>query len=60
MVSGVHFRDGMLRILGNTLSGCVTQDLKVDPSEACVIHPTHPVRLVVCISIVHVGWYTIG
>ena len=36
--------------LGNTLSGCVTQDPRVGPSEAYAIHPTHPVRLVVCTS----------
>jgi len=33
--------------LGNTLSGCVTQDPREGPSEACVIHPTHPAHLVV-------------
>ena len=36
--------------LGNTLSGCVTQDLRVGPSEDCAIHPTHPVCLVACTS----------
>ena len=35
---------------GNTLSGCVTQDPREGPSEACVVQPTHPVRLVVCTS----------
>ena len=34
--------------LGNTLTGSVTQDPRVGPSEACAIHPTHPVHLVVC------------
>ena len=38
--------------LGNTLSGCITQDPREGPgpSQACAIHPTHPVRLVACIS----------
>ena len=36
--------------LGNTLSGSVTQDHRVGPSEASAIHPTHTVRLVVCTS----------
>ena len=51
MVSGVRFRaGGDVGTLGNTLSGCVTQDPRVGPSEACAVHPTHPVRLVVCTS----------
>ena len=29
--------------LGNTHSGCVTQDPRVGPSETCAIHTTHPV-----------------
>jgi len=48
MVSGVHFRDRMLVHMGNTLSGCVTQDPRVGPSETCAIHPTHAVHLVAC------------
>ena len=36
--------------LGNTLSGCVSQDPSVGPSEACAVHPTHPVCLVACTS----------
>ena len=32
--------------LGNTVSEFVTQDSK----QASTIHPTHPVRLVVCMS----------
>jgi len=35
---------------GNTHSGCVTQDPRVGTSEACAIHPTHPVYLVACTS----------
>ena len=34
----------------DTLSGCVTQDLRVGSSEGCGIHPTHPVGVVVCTS----------
>ena len=36
--------------LGNTLSGCVTQDPRVGPSEVSAIHPTYLVRLVACTS----------
>ena len=49
--------------LGNTLSGCVTQDPRVGASEASAIHSTHPVTWLhaqVSPSVVHVGWYTNG
>ena len=39
-----YFVSGMSRdvgMLGNTLSGCVTQYPRVDASEASAIHPTH-------------------
>ena len=39
MVSGVLFQGWDVGTLGNTLSGCVTQDLV--PQEASTIHPTH-------------------
>ena len=42
--------------LGNTLSGCVTQDQRVGPSEACAIHPIHPVHLVVCMIEISEGF----
>ena len=42
--------------LANTLSGCVTQDPRVGPSEACAIHPTRPVCLVVCMSEAYSYW----
>ena len=32
--------------LGDILSRCVTQNPRVGPSEACAIHPTHPVGMV--------------
>ena len=32
----------LICILGETLSGCVTHDPRVVPSEPCAIHPTHP------------------
>ena len=53
IVHGLHgvwclFQGWDIGTLGNTLSQCVTQDPKVGPSEACAIHPTHPVRLVAC------------
>ena len=54
LVHGLHgdrclFQGWDISTLGNTLSGCVTQDPSVGPSEACaIIHPTHPVHLVVC------------
>ena len=41
VVSGVLFQGWDVGTLGNTLSGCVTQDPKVDASEASAIHPTH-------------------
>ena len=44
------FRGWDIDTLGNTLSGCVTQDPTVGPSGTCAIHPTHPVRLVACTS----------
>ena len=47
---GCLFQGWDVGTLGNTLSGCVTQDPKVGPLEACAIHPTHPVNLVVCKS----------
>ena len=50
MASGVLFQGWDVDTLGNTLSGCVTQDPRVGPSEACAIHPTHPVCLVACTS----------
>jgi len=70
-VSLVHGLDGVwclfqgwnVGTLGNTLSGCVTWDPRVGPSEACAVHPTHPVLLLrerVSPSVVHVGWYTNG
>ena len=62
MVSGVCFREAHtgyvcwfwvgkkwdIGTLGNTLSGCVTQDPRVGPSESCAIHPTHSVHMVAC------------
>ena len=39
MVSGVLFQGWDVGTLGNTLSGCVTQDPV--PQEASTIHPTH-------------------
>ena len=39
MVSGVLFQGWDVGTLGNTLSGCVTQDPM--PQEATAIHPTH-------------------
>ena len=44
------FQGWVVGTLGNTLSGCVTQDPMVGPSEACAIHLTHPVHLVVYMS----------
>ena len=44
--AGVLFQGWEVGTLGKTLSGCVTPDPRVGPSEACVIHPTHPVHLV--------------
>ena len=42
MVSGVLFQGWDVGTLGNTLSGCVTQQhLRVDASEAFAIHPTY-------------------
>ena len=41
MVSGVLFQRWDVGTLGNTLSGGVTQDPRVDASEASAIHPTH-------------------
>ena len=41
MVSGVVFQAWNNGTLGNTLSGCVTQDPRVGASEASAIHPTH-------------------
>ena len=49
--------------LGNILSGCVTQDPKVGPSEACAIISTQ-LTMFICLcarvspSVVHVGLYT--
>ena len=57
IVSGVCFRDGTMHrcrkqfdfwgpangTLGNTLSGCVTQDPRVGLSEASAIHPTYTI-----------------
>ena len=51
--------------LGSTLSGCVTQDPKVSPSEACAIISTQ-LTMFICLcsrvspSVVHVGLYTNG
>ena len=55
LVHGLHgvwcsFQGWDVGTLGNTFSGCVTQDPRVGPSEAFAIHPTHPVHLVVCTS----------
>ena len=41
MVSDVLFQGWDVGTLGNTLSGCVTQDPRVDASEASAIHTTH-------------------
>ena len=41
MVSGLLFQGWDNGTLGNTLSGCVTQDSRVGASEASAIHPTH-------------------
>ena len=35
--------------LGNTLNGCVTQDPRVAPSEACAIHLTHSLFVWLCV-----------
>ena len=51
MVSGVHFRNGDVGTLGNTLSGCVTQDARVGPSDASAIHPTHPAVCLVVLAL---------
>ena len=53
LVHGLHgvwclFQGWDVGTLGWFLSGCVTQDPRVGPSEACAIYPTHPVRLGVC------------
>ena len=52
LVHGVwcSFQGWDVGALGNTLSGCITQDPKLGPSDACTIYPTHPVQLVVCKS----------
>ena len=52
LVHGVwcSFQGWDVGTLGNTLSGCVTQDLGASPSETCAIHPNHPVHLFVCTS----------
>ena len=55
LVHGLHgvwclFQGWDVGTLGNTLSGCVTQDPRVGPSEACAILPTQPVCLVACTS----------
>ena len=42
------FVSGMGRWHTGFLSGCVTQDPRVGPSEAWAIYPTHPVHLGVC------------
>ena len=44
LVHGLHvvcclFQELEVDTLGNTLSGCVTQDPRLD---ICAIHPTHP------------------
>ena len=41
MVSGVLFQAWDNGTLGNTLSGCVTQDPRVGASEASATHLTH-------------------
>ena len=49
LVHGLHDLHGVWCVfqgwdvgtLGNTLSGCITQDPRVGPSEACAIYPTH-------------------
>ena len=55
LMHGLHgvwclFQGWDVGALGNTLSGCATQDSRVGPSEACAIHPTQPVCLVACMS----------
>ena len=41
MVSGVLFQGWDNGTLGNTISGCVTQNPRVGASEDSAIHPTH-------------------
>ena len=41
MVSDALFQGWDIGTLGNTLSGRVTQDPRVDTSEASAINPTH-------------------
>ena len=53
MVSGVLFQGWDNGTLGNTLSGCVTQDPRVDASEASAILPTH-INVCVCGAWTHV------
>ena len=57
MVSGVLFQGWDNGILGNTLSGCVTQDPRVGTSEASAIHPTHT-NVCVCVWSVDTRVYT--
>ena len=49
MVSDVLFQGWDVSTLGNTLSRCVTQDPRVDASEASAIHPTHT-NVCVCVD----------
>ena len=44
------FQERDIHTMGNTLSGFVTQDPRVGPSEASAIHPTHPFCLIACTS----------
>ena len=47
----VLFQGWDVGTLGNTISGCVTQDPRVGPSlEACAIHPIYLVCFVACTS----------
>ena len=55
MVSGVLFQGWDMQ--WHTLSGCVTQDPRVDTSEASAIHPTHTN---VCVWSVDTRMYTQG
>ena len=39
-------------VLGDTLSGCVTQRPRLGPLGACAIHPTHPF----CMGFMYPAW----
>ena len=45
VLGGKGWHISTIHILSDTLSGCVTQDPRVDPMGACAIHPTEYIKL---------------